>query len=374
MSRTLHDLKSFWQFSAAQLLILTGLLAVIAAMNTFANRMPLKLAAMVQDAKVAGVRNTALGEAVSVQNRVLVSEYLKKGADPNASYKGTRVVDLCLRNGDMNSLRLLFEAGADFTDYWKVIESKLTVAEKIEIIHILVRQDAAIIEAVTRHAVMYSEPEIIDFLRLSGSDYGLREMATLGRLEELQAVINGDPSLLRKRVGPIFACKPGQEPTLLGIALRRGHEEMANWLIDNGADVQSLEEFGNSPLFMAAGGNCVSVIKRLCDMGCDPNATDDDLETPLTYWGSRCNKDTILALVKAGADVNAQNSRKWTPLHCALSRQDSVEEVVEILLDAGANPLLVDKDGKSPRDWAIVKSPALVPLFDKALAKNVPQP
>ena len=175
-------------------------------------------------------------------------------------------------------------------------------------------------------------------------------------------------------MGPIFACEPGQEPTLLGIALRRGHEEMANWLIDKGADIHALEEFGNTPLFMAAGGNCAKTIERLCNLGCDPNTFDSGFETPLTFWGTRCSKETIHALINAGADVNVQNHRNWTPLHCALMRKENVEEVVAMLLDAGANPLLVDSDGKSARDLALTKFPALLKLFDQAIANRTPHP
>ncbi len=374
MSRSSSHPKSFWQFSVGQFLILTTLLVVIVAMITYASREPLKFAVMLRDAKIAGERNLELGQAVSEKNSVRVAEYLKLGADPNTRYNGIPVLDLCFRDGDMQSLRMLFEAGAVISDYGKVIESKLTVDEKLEIMRSLVNQGVEMTESVTRHAVQYPEPEIIDFLRLSGADYGPREMATLGRLEELRVVIEANPSIVRKRVGPIFACEPGQEPTLHGIALRRGHEEMANWLIDQGADIHALEEFGNTPLFMAAGGNCAKIIERLCNLGCDPNTFDSGFETPLTYWSTQCSKDTIRALINAGADVNLQNHHKRTPLHCAFMRKENVEEVVAMLLDTGANPLLVDSDGKSVRDWALAEFPTLVKILDQAIANRTPHP
>lgn len=377
MSRSSSSIKSFWQFSVGQILILTTLLGLIAAMITDAIRVPLKVVAMQRDWKIAAERNVALGKAISEQNSGRVAELLKLGADPNTNansgytdYNSNTILNLSIRNGDVTSLRMLLEAGAVLTDFPVVIESKLSVDEKLALMRILVNQGVEITESVMRHAVQYPEPEIIDFLRLSGSDYGPREMASLGRLEDLRAVIDADPSILRKRVRPIFACEPGQEPTLLGIALRRGHEEMANWLIDQGADLVALEEFGNTLLFSAVGGNCAKIIERLCNLGCDPNANNSDFETPLTYWGWRSNKVTILALIQAGADVNVQNRAKWTPLHCALMRNENVEEVVAMLLDAGANPLSVDRDGNSARDLALIQFPALVQLLDQAIAKG----
>ena len=90
---------------------------------------------------------------------------------------------------------------------------------------ILVNQGVEIAESVMRHAVQYPEPEIIDFLRLSGGDYGPREMASLGRLEDLRAVIDADPSILRKRVGQFLPANLAKNQPCLGLlyvgAMRR---------------------------------------------------------------------------------------------------------------------------------------------------------
>jgi len=372
MARASPPVKSFWQFSVGQILTLTALISLIAAMIVYANREQMQIAAILRENTIAGERNMALGQAVSDQSSEQVAEILKLGADPNTRFQGTLVHEVAVRNGDGAVLRMLLEAGAIVvnSELKFVIDSKLSVKNKLKLMRILVENGAKITESVSSAAVMNPEPEIIDLLRLSGADYGPREMASLGRLEELRTAIKTDSSILNQRLPPIYAHLPGQEPTLLGIALRRGHEEMANWLIDIGADVSVLEERRNTLLFMAARGDCANIIERLCSLGCDPNAVDEYEDTPLMDCCPSSHPETILALIHAGAKVNVQNYSKSTPLHYALWRKQDVEEVVTLLLDAGADPLIVDNEGKSARDRASIKFPSLQNLYDRANDKN----
>ncbi len=367
MARESPPGKSFWQFSVGQMLTLTALISLIATMIVYANREQMKVAAIVRENTIAGERYMALGQAVSEQNNEQVAEILKLGADPNTRFQGTLVHEVALRNGDAAILRMLLEAGAVLinSELQFVIDSKFSVERKLEFIRILIENGAKITESVSRAAVQNPESEIIDSLRLSGADYGPREMASLGRLDELRTAVMADPNVLNQRLSPIYAHLPGQEPTLLGIALRRGHKEMANWLIDIGADVSVLEEGKTTLLFMAARGDCTKIIERLCSLGCDPNAVDEDENTPLMDCCPSSRPETIIALIQAGAKVNVQNYSKSTPLHYALWRKRDVEEVVTLLLDAGADPQIVDSEGKSARDRASIKFPALLQLFDR---------
>ncbi len=363
------------------MLTLTTLLGLIAAMIVYANREQLQFAAMRRLAMVAAERNMALDQAVTEQKSTRVTELLKLGADPNTPHKGpgasrqkmTSVLEVAIRNGDIEVSQILLKAGAVVfhSALEVVIDSTLSVNKKLALMRILMENGAEISESVMRVAVQHPTSEIIDLLRLAGADYGPREMASLGRLDELRNALEADPNILNKRLQPVFACLPNQEPTLLGIALMRGHEELANWLIDNGAEVSVLEERGNTLMFMAARGDCAKIIERLRRLGCDPNAIDESGDTSLIDCCPRSHPETILALIRAGAKVNLQNHSKSTPLHYALWRRQDVEEVVTILLDAGANPLLVDSDGKSARDCALLKFPSLQHLFEHAIDKNV---
>ena len=55
------------------------------------------------------------------------------------------------------------------------------------------------------------------------------------------------------------------------------------------------------------------------------------------------NVDAVKILLEKGANVNAINSDKWTPLHCAAS-YDSNADVVKVLLEKGANVNALNSD------------------------------
>lgn len=85
------------------------------------------------------------------------------------------------------------------------------------------------------HAVSNGDSQAVDFLRTRGLPYGPREIACINRLDELNVAIDACPSLLSERFRPLYYAKPGQGPTLLGIALERNLPEMAKYLIDKGS-------------------------------------------------------------------------------------------------------------------------------------------
>ena len=72
----------------------------------------------------------------------------------------------------------------------------------------------------------------------------------------------------------------------------------------------------------------------------------------------------IEALINEGADLEAQDMFKQTPLHCAVNRgtNDNLQ-IVSMLINAGANIEARDQRGKIPADYA--KSAEMIALFQK---------
>ncbi len=71
---------------------------------------------------------------------------------------------------------------------------------------------------------------------------------------------------------------------------------------------------------------------------------DDDLgNTPL--HGATSSKEAQ-ALIQAGANIDAQNNLRWTPLHYAVNNNRI--DLVELLIQVGANTKLKDKWGRTP--------------------------
>ncbi|WP_338438814.1 ankyrin repeat domain-containing protein [Synechococcus elongatus] len=89
------------------------------------------------------------------------------------------------------------------------------------------------------------------------------------------------------------------------------------------------------------------------EMGCrkvEIHSTDCDGDTPLHVMVRRADLPAVLALIEAGANVNAIGDMGETPLHIAVRQE--LEAIVKALLEAGANPDIKSEFGETPREQA----------------------
>ena len=63
------------------------------------------------------------------------------------------------------------------------------------------------------------------------------------------------------------------------------------------------------------------------------------------------NSESVLQAIKTGAEVNQQDKQGWTPLSWAAGKGDV--EIVELLLQHNADPLLVGRDLRTPQMIAL---------------------
>ena len=77
--------------------------------------------------------------------------------------------------------------------------------------------------------------------------------------------------------------------------------------------------------------------------------------TPLMLAVREKRTAVAAMLIKAGADINLQDSRNKSALIYAINNSDEKTdlEILELLLKAGANPNLADKDNNPPLIYAI---------------------
>jgi hypothetical protein len=88
-------------------------------------------------------------------------------------------------------------------------------------------------------------------------------------------------------------------------------------------------------------------LQVLLDDGASPNSCNRVGQTALHIAAIWNALDALRCLIKAGADVNAQNSlRGSTPLHAAASRGSI--EAARILIEHGADPLIADESAMLP--------------------------
>ncbi|MBA7674617.1 hypothetical protein ES703_82837 [subsurface metagenome] len=123
-----------------------------------------------------------------------------------------------------------------------------------------------------------------------------------------------------------------------------GDIDQVQQLISEGADINSRNRMGWSPLRTAIQNRRQAVVELLIAKGADVNAKDNSGQTALLVAVNTGQKDTVELLITKGADVNIMGSRGDNALSLAKKRRHT--EIVELLLKHGAEePSLEDMMG-----------------------------
>ncbi len=147
-------------------------------------------------------------------------------------------------------------------------------------------------------------------------DGALIQAAKDGNIEALNQAIDDGADINTKDDG-------GQTP--LHFAADSGHREIAELLIAKGADVNAKDgglvpplHFESTPLHSAVGGNHKEVAELLIAKGADVNAKGVlDGNTPLHWAAWNGHTEVAEFLIEKGAHVNAKNGLDQTPLNLA---------------------------------------------------------
>uniref|UniRef100_H0XDT5 Ankyrin repeat domain-containing protein 16 n=1 Tax=Otolemur garnettii TaxID=30611 RepID=H0XDT5_OTOGA len=104
------------------------------------------------------------------------------------------------------------------------------------------------------------------------------------------------------------------------------------------------EMVGDTLLHCAARHGRRDILAYLTEAwGMDIEATNRDYKRPLHEAASMGHRDCVLYLLGRGAAVDCLKKADWTPLMMACTRKNL--EVIQDLVEHGANPLLKNKDG-----------------------------
>src|SRR5690606_26115713 len=153
--------------------------------------------------------------------------------------------------------------------------------------------------------------------------------------------------------------------TALMAAARAGDVESVQLLLDAGADPNRGEEsLGETALMWAAAEDHAEVVRALVARGADPDKTSLHLDLPPMLWEQTGMVSTVLpvggwtplmfaarqnaraaalALIEAGADLDAQDPDGSTALQLAILNHHF--DLAADLLQAGADPDVADRSG-----------------------------
>jgi ankyrin repeat protein len=136
---------------------------------------------------------------------------------------------------------------------------------------------------------------------------------------------------------------PAQDPdSQLMDAVIRGDLAAVEGIIGNGADLETIDSEGKTPLMNAVYYKHPELTTFLIEKGADVNAKEPNGWTPLMFASMGGNSEIAKILIDGGADVNTKTHDGETPLQRAqkldqLGMGSGYAKIVSLLLEAGAD-------------------------------------
>ena len=310
---------------------------------------------------------------------------LEAGADPNANYEGGQPPLFWAVQGDrLDVLTTLLEAGADpnapdiegWTPMWYWAELSANsefLAPMLDAGGDLEARDN-VGTPLLHHAAAQDNPYTTAALLQAGANPNSRDhRAERTALHTAAGSAGLGPEAVSAAAAIAALLEGGADPNARDnrnfTPLQRVHESsmgVAEALFDAHAGRSVLnpnarDAIGRTALHAAARANSRSLIAALVRAGADVNALDNEGNTPLLLAaGPRTGPDptfgpaAIAALAAAGADLEVRDTYGFTALHWAAFARETA--AIEALQEAGANPVTLDPHDRTALQVALAES------------------
>ena len=273
-----------------------------------------------------------IGDAAERGDIDSVHALIKQHVDVNApSADGTPPLHWVVRMQDVDTARLLIKAGAeaDRSNRYGVRPLHLAINNSdVPMVKLLLgaRADASSSDATGESCLMMA--------------------ARLGNVEIVKA-------LLEKRA-PVDATDPEYQQTPLMVAARAGHADVVSLLLKHGAKVDAQTRTGPTPKFRLPSANSGSKGAGIVRGGWPERGERDPIpgaKTPLLYATREGHEDVVKLLLDAGANIEKADADGVTPLLLAVL--NGHVGLAHTLIARGANVNVSDWYGETPL-WAAV--------------------
>ena len=256
---------------------------------------------------------TPLAIASEIGNLIIIKILLNSGANPDPSLEHSPLKKACER-GRKSVVQILLDKGIDQETC-----------------------DSALLKAIEKK---YSD--IFDIFMDHRSDKSSPQNIPPDAL--LKACGVGDGYIVRRLIeagSDIQYQSPLSEYTALYLAVKRGYEEIVDFLLDNGADANEKVEPDKSILSYAAGQESAKIVEALIAHGADPHFWSADEETALGCAVSSDCLSIVKTLLKHNVDIHApMNKDMYSAFFYAIHFRRI--EIVKLFLDHGID---LDREG-----------------------------
>ncbi|XP_065835605.1 putative ankyrin repeat protein RF_0381 isoform X2 [Oscarella lobularis] len=203
-------------------------------------------------------------------------------------------------------------------------------------------------------ACKYGNADFVDLLISKGCNR-LAESTTGGALA--LAIIGRQFEMTQKLVKLGFdvnkPCEKADGYTSLHWAVSKEGNQIVNFLIEKGANLEAKTKTGSTPIMIAVYNGNVDLLDLLISKRCDVRAKDECGHGLLVVavWGERV--DMFKTILRMGFDVNEKCSNGRTCLHFAAS--DNSASIAALLLEQGADMEPRNKWGRTPFLTAVIR-------------------
>ena len=322
---------------------------------------------------------------------------LSQGVDVNATNKkNVTALMLACEEGEKDAINVLLNAGADLNiadaggdiclhyaarRYWSTEGFQAIISHGVDVNATNKKNENALMLACKN-----KKKDVINVLLNAGADPNIVDVdgdtclhnaaRSYCSTEVLQAIISHgiDVNATNKKnvTALMIACEEGKKDAI-NVLLNAGADpniadvdgdtclhnaarsycstEVLQAIISHGGDVNATNKKNENALMLACKNKKEDVINVLLNAGTDLNIADADGDTCLHNAArSYCSTEVLQAIISHGVDVNATNKKNENAL--ILACKNKKEDVINVLLDAGADPNIADADGDTYLHYA----------------------
>ena len=139
--------------------------------------------------------------------------------------------------------------------------------------------------------------------------------------------------------------------TALLLATHHNAINVARILIEAGADVNAMDKISDSPYLYAGAEGRLDILRMTLEHGADLTSVNRYGGTALIPAAHHGHIETVKELLATDTDIDHVNFLGWTALMEAVILGDGGDtyiEIVRLLVEAGANINIADRDGVPP--------------------------